>query len=396
MGSRSFSSIPLPGLLEETCTQPHKRCVEEERVDPVQEPPVSRKDVGAVFFVECAFEHRLAQVAEGAEDAAACADDGGSPPRDGGQQERLDDQGARDRSDEAAEETLPGLAGRDTRIELAAPEAAAREVGAGIVRPGTRQAERDPAEPLVGRPQLDERREGETRIRRSQHGEADADRRARQLLLEQQRVDERDHDERGQDHGGPEKEPTQGERNEERGQRGGDQPRPRRFALSVPDGKAVQLDRAEGRGDAQQGGERPAAEEQEPDDQRQENDGGRDARQKIAIFIGHRIARTCALVLPKRRSRFWKSSTATRRSSSPKSGQSVSVRWISAYASCQRRKFETRTSPLVRTSNSSGGRPWVQSRSSTAPASTSSGRRVPLRASSATLRAIATISSRPP
>src|SRR3954452_25362608 len=217
MCSRAFSSIPLPGLLEETCTQPHKRCVEEESVDPVQQAPVSRQDVGAVLFVEGALEHRLAEVAEGAENAATCADDAGSPPRDGGQEERLDDQRPRDRGDEPAEETLPGLAGRNARIELAAPEAAAGEISACVVRPGARQAERDPAEPLVGRSQLDERGQGQARICRSQHGEPDAYPCARQLLLEEQTIDERDENDPGQDRGGPEEQATHREGNEERG-----------------------------------------------------------------------------------------------------------------------------------------------------------------------------------
>src|SRR2546427_6470627 len=92
----------------------------------------------------------------------------------------------------------------------------------------------------------------------------------------------------------------------------------------------------------------PAAPD-EPQDSGQEHDRGGHPNDQVPVLFAHAV-RICALVFPKRRSRFWKSSMASSRSSSPKSGQSVSVKWISAYASCQRRKFETRNSPLDRKS----------------------------------------------
>src|SRR5207248_9167946 len=63
MCSGRFSSTSSLSMLEETCTQPHKRCVEEQRVDPVEEAAVTREDVGTVLLVEGPLQHRLAQVA---------------------------------------------------------------------------------------------------------------------------------------------------------------------------------------------------------------------------------------------------------------------------------------------------------------------------------------------
>ena len=63
--------------------------------------------------------------------------------------------------------------------------------------------------------------------------------------------------------------------------------------------------------------------------------------------IGHRP--------PKRRRRLAYSASACCRSRGPKSGQSLSTKASSAYASCQSRKFETRSSPDVRMSRSGIG-----------------------------------------
>src|SRR5271157_6152959 len=62
---------------------------------------------------------------------------------------------------------------------------------------------------------------------------------------------------------------------------------------------------------------------------------------------------------PKRRSRFWNASIASSNSLPRKSGHSVSVTKISAYAACHSRKLLSRISPLVRISRSSSGNPCV-------------------------------------
>ena len=49
------------------------------------------------------------------------------------------------------------------------------------------------------------------------------------------------------------------------------------------------------------------------------------------------------------------SASAASSSAASNSGQGLSVKWIAAPALCQRRKFETRCSPDVRTSTSTGG-----------------------------------------
>src|SRR6476620_1873904 len=92
-----------------------------------------------------------------------------------------------------------------------------------------------------------------------------------------------------------------------------------------------------------QGEEPPAARPDDPEYERQEDQRDQDSREE-------RIhARSRA---PKRRLRIAYSSTAARRSSASKSGQSVSVKTSSAYAASQRRKFESRSSPDVRTRRS--------------------------------------------
>ena len=89
--------------------------------------------------------------------------------------------------------------------------------------------------------------------------------------------------------------------------------------------------------------EPPAAEVDEPDDERQEDRRHEDAGEQGA----HRA--------PNRRPRLAYSSTAARSRSSPKSGQSVSSKTSSAYADCQSRKFEIRCSPEVRITRSGSG-----------------------------------------
>ena len=61
------------------------------------------------------------------------------------------------------------------------------------------------------------------------------------------------------------------------------------------------------------------------------------------------------LVLTNRRRLPAYAATAPRRSSSPKSGHSVSTNTSSEYASCQSRKFEIRCSPEVRMTRSGSG-----------------------------------------
>src|SRR5204863_880444 len=89
--------------------------------------------------------------------------------------------------------------------------------------------------------------------------------------------------------------------------------------------------------------EPPAAEPGEPEDRRQADDRDQDPRPERA----HRP--------PKRRLLPAYAASACSSSSLPKSGQSVSVKTSSAYASCQSRKLEMRSSPEVRISRSGSG-----------------------------------------
>src|SRR6266550_2301852 len=100
-------------------------------------------------------------------------------------------------------------------------------------------------------------------------------------------------------------------------------------------------------GDTRRDGEEreqpPASEPQHAEHERQAD--RRD--QQTGGEIGH--------LPPNLRRRRAYSSIAVRSSSGPKSGQRVSVKTYSAYADCQRRKFEMRRSPDVRMTRSGSG-----------------------------------------
>ena len=185
MCSGGFSSTSSLPWLEDTCTQPHKRCVEEERVDPVEEAPVAREDLGAVLLVEGPLQHRFAQVAQGSQDAAPCPDGRRRRPRDGGQEEGAHDQRSRDGGDEPSDRSFPRLAGRNAGIELAAAQGPAREVRASVVGPRSRQAKRDPTQTLIRRTELGEGGEREAGIGRAEDGQPDAQGSSGQLTLEE-------------------------------------------------------------------------------------------------------------------------------------------------------------------------------------------------------------------
>src|SRR5690606_3820185 len=88
--------------------------------------------------------------------------------------------------------------------------------------------------------------------------------------------------------------------------------------------------------------------------------GGNRQQRSATEDADHRtVATRVGLRPPYRRSRFWYSSTAWSRWLARKSGHSVSVTQISAYAICQSRKLLTRSSPLVRMSRSGSGCPAV-------------------------------------
>ena len=59
--------------------------------------------------------------------------------------------------------------------------------------------------------------------------------------------------------------------------------------------------------------------------------------------------------VPYRRCRTWKSRIARRKSSLVSPGHMTSAKYSSAYAACHRRKFEIRSSPLVRKTRSGSG-----------------------------------------
>src|SRR5581483_10606595 len=87
----------------------------------------------------------------------------------------------------------------------------------------------------------------------------------------------------------------------------------------------------------------PAADVRQAEHRRQEHECDEDPREE------------CAQRPPNRRRRDAYSASAPRRSRSSKSGQYLSTNTSSEYATCQSRKFEMRSSPLVRISRSGSG-----------------------------------------
>ncbi len=121
---------------------------------------------------------------------------------------------------------------------------------------------------------------------------------------------------------------------DERGEAG----QPGRVRLGVHPEQLVQADEAEER---EEGGERRAAEHDEQQRQR----GGRDPDEDPLLQVrAHRP--------PNRRARWPKAPSARSNASAVKSGQSSGAKTSSEYALCQSRKFESRSSPLVRMTTS--------------------------------------------
>src|SRR3990170_1806697 len=75
-----------------------------------------------------------------------------------------------------------------------------------------------------------------------------------------------------------------------------------------------------------------------------------------------RIIAEAPLHAPYRRRRIWYERIARRKSIFRNPGQYTSTKYSSAYASCHSRKFEIRSSPLVRSTRSGSGRSAVYSR----------------------------------
>ena len=142
----------------------------------------------------------------------------------------------------------------------------------------------------------------------------------------------------------------------------------------------VELVQRDERRDEREAEEPPAAQPDEPEHDGHADDRDEEPRDELV----HRP--------PNRRRRLAYSSSACRSSASPKSGQSVSTKTSSAYASCQRKKFERRSSPEVRISRSGSGRSGAYRRAASASSSTSAG----ATPSSTSRRAASTISARPP
>ena len=107
--------------------------------------------------------------------------------------------------------------------------------------------------------------------------------------------------------------------------------------------RPVELVERQHAGHRDERGEPPAAEVGGPEHDGQPDRGHREARGDVA----HRP--------PKRLRRPAYSSSAWRRSRSPKSGQRVSTKTSSEYAICQSRKFDIRNSPEVRIRRSGSG-----------------------------------------
>src|SRR5919197_2066924 len=121
----------------------------------------------------------------------------------------------------------------------------------------------------------------------------------------------------------------------------------------------------------------PAAEVDEPEDERQPDGPDEQPRDERT----HRP--------PKRRRRLAYSSSAERSSSFPKSGHRVSTNTSSAYADCHRRKLEIRCSPDVRMTRSGSGISGAYRNDANVRSSSST-------PAAAARRAASTISARPP
>src|SRR5207249_2629972 len=189
--------------------------------------------------------------------------------------------------------------------------------------------EREDDPPLSPRhpPEREQRRKQDPGVGSTEHCKGDATRRVRDLHLEEERVRERDDHHGGQDRFSGD--PRRG-RFLEQGDDEGAANRDDGGAGELAAWELVQLQGADAGGRANQQGQRNTAPPDQPEHSRQEHQRRDHADDQVAILLAHAWVRSWALVLPKRRSRFWKSSSASSRSSSPKSGQSASVKWISA------------------------------------------------------------------
>src|SRR5258706_1799868 len=195
-----ISSTASVKVGEDACTQEDKRGGEEEGVDAVQHAAMPRQEAAGILGSERALEHRLAEIANRPQHARSRTYDHTSPPGQTGQPaEGLHGQRTADRGQEPAGGAFPGLARGDARVELALPVGAPREVRAGVVQPGHRQGEDKPGESVRQLAQPHHGAEQEAGIDRPQHRKADPLRRAREIGLEQQRVGEGDHHQRGEE-----------------------------------------------------------------------------------------------------------------------------------------------------------------------------------------------------
>src|SRR5438132_6644506 len=155
-----ISSSASAQLGEDPCTQEDKGACEEEGVDAVEQPAMSRQEVTGILGPVRALEHRFAQVADGPQHARARTHDHTPPPRQLRQPaEPFHYQRADDRGEQATGRALPRLAGRDARAELAPAEGAPGEVRARVVEPRHRQREHDPRRSVGELPQLHDRGE---------------------------------------------------------------------------------------------------------------------------------------------------------------------------------------------------------------------------------------------
>src|SRR6266540_525073 len=363
----------------------------DQAVDAVEHAPVARQQGARILGPSGTFDRRFDEIAAETHRTDERRDEQCRSRLDPGR--RRDEQRDDRRGREPRERPFPRLPRAHARRDPAPADARADQVRRHIGGPRRNEREEQPhrkiAQPSTrrirsGHPQVDEVAERETQVERAAEGEErprDAGDSAAACGLREEHQD-RDHAE-----GADEREAHERKTRRPYGLRHvrddecereehADEPR---LVRPITEERA-QLDVAEDREDGHEDHEGRWGREQGGEHDHPVDERGRGA----ALEVGHQR--------PKRRSRDAYEASAASRSRTEKSGHSTGVAHISAYATSQSRKLETRSSPPVRTSRSGSGCSGAYSRDAMAASSTASGV-----TPSRTIRLTAsTISARPP
>src|SRR6266850_4868332 len=330
-----------------------ERSDEDQAVDAIEHAAVPRKQRARVLRPGRSLYRGLEQIARESDRADERRDEQRRSRLDagGGRDQQRDDRGG----SEPRKRSFPRLLRTDPRRDKSSPDRRADEVRRDVGGPRRHECQREPdgesAEvPLrrgaVRHPQIDEISEQQSEIQRATECEHRARDRRRGPMPRAFRDehDDRDDAERRAERDrhrqqsiAPDRLPEVGDHEEDR-EHQSDEPR---LIRPIPEQRA-QLDVAERREDRDKCDER----------RRWREDGGEDddAVDKRGPDPPLETAQR-----PNRRSRFAYEPSASSRSLTEKSGHSTGVAHISAYATSQSKKFDTRSSPPVRISRSGSG-----------------------------------------